>query len=112
MNLIDLVEEKSNKNLNIFTYFKKIEEIEILKNILLDENQINILDYISYPLVSSNLTTNKIETQNESTYPFKTKKFLEQIKISYDKLSSSNFINKQDQINKLLDLFMKEVEKY
>lgn len=44
--------ERYFNNLDVFTYFKKIRELDILNHILLNSNQKNLVDFLSKPSVS------------------------------------------------------------
>lgn len=50
--LFKKAKKKFKYNMNILTYMRKIQEIDILKHILLDEKQMTLLNFLSKPSIS------------------------------------------------------------
>jgi hypothetical protein len=94
--------------MNVLTYVKKIQEIDILKYLLLDENQLSLLNFLSKPSVS--LMNNNMEYEN----------LLQDFNVNIDKgeidnLSSSYnaIISKEQQTSfdkKLIRMFTYEID--
>ncbi|EAR93742.1 small GTP-binding domain protein (macronuclear) [Tetrahymena thermophila SB210] len=57
--VIDYSIEKLYQNLDIFSILKRLIEVEKLKRLLLDQNQIKLLDYLPKPTINLNLALNK-----------------------------------------------------
>ncbi|EWS74766.1 transmembrane protein, putative (macronuclear) [Tetrahymena thermophila SB210] len=57
--VIDYSIEKLYQNLDIFSILKRLIEVEKLKRLLLDQNQIKLLDYLPKPTIHLDLALNK-----------------------------------------------------
>ena len=77
-------------NLDIFTYFSKMREIEILKHILVSPNQKDLVNFLSKPSISLII--------NDQESPLN--------------LSNNSFRNTEDGINSFYDSFKKCHNKY
>lgn len=93
--------DKYNYYMDIFTYIKKMQEIDLLKYLLLNKDQITLFNFLSKPSVSllygvSDDIYQDIEKNREVSHKLKEDE-LEEIIKSYNKLKQNN-----DSINKKL----------
>jgi hypothetical protein len=106
--------EKGSKKLeyyfDIFTYLKKMQEIDLIKYLLLDKNQIQLFNFISKPSVSMNYSDSddiyKSYRENKLMTSRLKQDELESIIESYKLLKSRN----DDVNNKLFYLFDYEID--
>jgi len=106
--------EKGSKKLeyyfDIFTYLKKMQEIDLIKYLLLDKNQIQLFNFISKPSVSMNYSDSddiyKTYRENKLMTSKLKQEELETIIESYKLLKSKN----DDVNNKLFYLFDYEID--
>ena len=105
-----LYEKAKNKLVNYFdvvSYIKKMQEIEILKYLLLNEKQMKMFDFLSKPSISKEKNSDeiKMKIQTVKSDIINIKDFQEIIEFYNDNLMIDNDINK-----KLFKLFDNEVE--
>ena len=116
LNLKNLLFEKSYKKMeyyfDIYTYLKKIQEIDIIKYLLLYKNQVNLFNFLSSPFISMSYSDSYEIYQNgqknrditgDTRVSLET---LQEMFISYNKLKCKN----DNLNNKLLNLFDYEIE--
>ena len=108
--LYDKASKKMNYYFDVYTYIRKMQEIDILKYLLFDKNQINLFNFLTKPSVS------KLYSDSDDIYQNiqKNREFHHEIQIeevndiikSYDSINGNN-----DDLNKkLLYLFNYEVD--
>jgi len=108
-------EEKFNYNIDLVTFMKKMQEVEILKYLLLDKDTLQLMNFISKPCVS--MSNSKIEDEEYKEFFENTEnsndmsnKNIDNVKTSYD-----NIITKrqksytEDRIIKLFDMQIQEI---
>jgi hypothetical protein len=91
-------------NLDILTYLKTLQQIQVLNYILFEEYQINLIEFISKPCISlvNEYSNEKFDEQNEN---LEIVNFFE----SYKKLIKKK--NKKDVEIKLSEIIEKEMKK-
>jgi len=108
-------ESKFNYYMDLITYMKKMQEIDIIKYLLLDTDTLNLMNFISKPSVS--LTKSKIETKeykkffniNEEAIMLDEQN-IDSLKRSYLKIISKPQITYlEKRILELFDLQIKEI---
>jgi hypothetical protein len=108
-------EKKFNNNIDLVTFMKKMQEIEILKYLLLDRDTLRLMNFISKPCVS--LTNKKIEDEeyqeffdifdNNTKMSYQS---IDDIKKSYDKiLKKQDMSFTEKRILKLFGLHIEEI---
>lgn len=109
--------EKNFKfNMDIMNYLKKMFEIDILKYLLLDQNSLEIVNFISRPGISM---ANKSGVENEEIHAFlssyypKKHQSLNMIKIknAFEKISETGYKKAIDINKRIMELFEYEIEK-
>ena len=98
-----------NNYLDIISYIKKMQEIDILKYLLLDKDQIKIFNFLSIPSISLKFSDSDDYYKNVLSSRVNNAKFnseeLQEIIIGYNAIK-----NKKDDLNsKLFSLFDNEV---
>lgn len=104
-------EEKFNINLDIVTLIKKIQEIDILKFLILDLDSLNLMNFICKPIISAKNELSNFEHERFFNYEDSIFNHLQdnvyEIKESLDNILSKE---KQTRIDeRLLNLFLKQV---
>lgn len=103
---------KLNQYLDIVHYLRKMQEIDILKYLVLDRDMMTLVNFISRPSINRNddfFTENKIyfEPQNLN---FESIEDIQQLKTSYENISSKfNNKNIEQKLLKLWDQQMKNI---
>ena len=108
-------EKKFNHNIDLVTFMKKMQEVEILKYLLLDADTLQLMNFISKPCVS--LSNEVIQDEeykqffeNREDYNNLSKKNIDVVKKSYDKISAKQNISfTENRIIKLFDLQMQDI---
>jgi hypothetical protein len=108
-------EKRFNNNIDLVTFMKKMQEIEILKFLLLDRDTLRLMNFISKPCISY---TNK-EIEDEEYKEFfeiydnnieMTHDNIDKIKESYDKIINKEKISfTEKRILKLFGLHIEEI---
>ena len=98
-----------NNSLDIINYVKKMQEIDILKYLLLDKDQVKIFNFLSLPSISMKFSDSDDYYMNVLKAPVFNAKFntdeLQEVFESYILIK-----NKKDELNnKLFSLFDNEV---
>jgi hypothetical protein len=95
--LFENAEKKFNHNLDLVTYMKKIQELDILKYLLLDKNTLELVKFISKPCVS--MSTKGIDDP--------------EYKLFFETYNDSNTLNYQniDNVKKSYDAILAKQEK-
>ena len=81
---------------DIYTYFKKIQEIDILKYLLLDKNQVKLFNFLSRPSVSlaysdsDEIYQKEQQNRNNTADSYISIEDLNEIIQSYKKLMTKN----------------------
>ena len=101
--------KKMNNSLDIINYVKKMQEIDILKYLLLDKDQVKIFNFLSLPSISMKFSDSDDYYMNVLKAPVFNAKFnteeLQEVFESYILIK-----NKKDELNnKLFSLFDNEV---
>lgn len=115
INIFNNAQTKFNYNLDLVTYMKKMQEIEILKYLILDKDTIHLMNFISKPSVClSNSTIKDEEYQLFFENIKKTNSFdnqnIDNIKKSFDKLMKKPNLNDvEKRILKLFNLQIHEI---
>jgi hypothetical protein len=105
-------EKKLFYNIDILTYMKKMQELEIIKYMLLDEESLKLVNFISKPGVSY------VDRSGDKANPFfyngedfkvepDYKKELRDIKLIYKKLKNNT--NQSEGVKKIMNLFESQV---
>ena len=108
-------ESKFNYNIDIITYLKKMQEIDIIKYLLLDVDTLNLMNFISKPSVSltkSNIDSKEYKTffDNNETAIALNEDNIEKLKKSYLRILSKPQISYHEKrILELFDLQIKEI---
>jgi hypothetical protein len=108
-------EKKFNHNIDLVTFMKKMQEIEILKYLLLDRDTLKLMNFIAKPCIS--LTNKKIEEEEYqeffNIFDDDTKmsyQNIDDIKASYDNILKKQEINyTEKRILKLFGLHIEEI---
>jgi hypothetical protein len=108
-------EKKFNHNIDLVTFMKKMQEIEILKYLLLDRDTLRLMNFIAKPCIS--LTNKKIEDEEYQEFfdisDSNTKmsnENIDNIKASYDKILKKQEISfTEKRILKLFGLHIEEI---
>jgi len=97
LKLFENAEKKFNHNIDMVTYMKKMQELDIIKYLLLDENTLELVNFISKPCVS--MSTKKIE---DSEY-----------KLFFETIEEVNFVSYQniDSVKKCYDSILEKSER-
>ncbi len=115
INIFKNAEMKFNYNLDLVTYMKKMQEIEILKYIILDKDTIHLMNFISKPSVC--LTNNCIKDEEyllffenlKNTNSLNTQN-IDNVKNAFDKLTSKPTHSEiEKRILKLFNLQVQEI---
>ncbi len=96
---------KIESYLDVNVYLKKIEEVESLKNVLMNEEQISIFNLISKPSILRPEDVKEIKELNHEGYVRRAN--LEKIISDYEKINQSNHKTEQD--IKIINLFNREM---
>jgi hypothetical protein len=107
---IDQVGDKFQHYLDIFTYFKKMIQIDNLKYLVLNKHQVNLFNFISSPNITKNFDSSELKNYFEEEYRKKISLNREEIfKIneSYEKLINPEIVTEFN--TKLIQLFMQEL---
>ena len=91
--LFQKCEKKMYYYLDIFVYIKKIQEIDIIKYCLLDNDQIVLFDYLTTPPI-------KLSEKNKGVYK------------EFEKLQKPYIILNKNEINKLFGIYKKIAQKH
>ncbi len=107
--LKEKAEEKFNVNLDIVTLIKKIQEIDIIKYLILDLDSLNLLNFICKPCISTtNELTNyeyeKFFCYEQSIFEYKNDNYYE-IKESFENLLMKE--NRSRYEDRIMNLFLK-----
>ena len=106
--LFKKAKKKFKYNMNILTYMRKIQEIDILKHILLDEKQKSLLNFLSKPSISL-LNKHEIYDNLHGNYNVNIgKNEIDNIYDNYNAIFTREHGNEVDQ--KLLDMVSYEVD--
>jgi len=108
-------EEKFNYNIDLVTFMKKMQEVEILKYLLLDKDILKLMNFISKPCVS--MSNKKIEdleykeffenTENSNNI---SNENIDNVKNSYDNLVSKKQMSyTEERIIKLFNMQIQEI---
>ena len=94
--------------MDIITYFKKMQEFDIIKYILLNDDQLKLLNFVSKPLISENKRDiyELINEKYDNNNIILDKIVIDELNSSYNKLSQSK--NRMDE--KLINLFNYEID--
>lgn len=111
--IFDIAEKKFNHNLDMVTYMKKMQELDIIKYIILDKNTLELVNFISKPCISLSpkgienpeykLFFENIENKNSISY-----QNIDKIKKIYDTISNQSEKNYFEK--RILDLFELQIE--
>ena len=91
--LFQKCEKKMYYYLDIFVYIKKIQEIDIIKYCLLDNDQIVLFDYLTTPPI-------KLSEKNKGVYK------------EFEKLQKPYIVLNKNEINKLFGIYKKIAQKH
>ncbi len=108
---IDLYEKSIlsiKNNMNILFYLKLIQEIEIIKTISFEYDQIGLLNFISKPLIT-NEENLKLPNSKEIEKIFNIELDLENVLDAYEKILQKKELNEMD--HKLLKMLKVELDK-
>lgn len=113
--IFDNAERKFNNNIDLVTYMNKMQEVEILKYLLLDRDTLQLMNFISKPCIS--MTTQGIENEEYNLFFHKLEEInmmsnenIDVVKKSYDKVNekrNKTFVD--ERIIKLFELQMEEI---
>jgi hypothetical protein len=113
--IFDNAEKKFNHNIDLVTFMKKMQEIEILKFLLLDRDTLRLMNFISKPCIS--LSNKEIDDEEYKEFfdindnvIIMTHKNIDGIKESYDKILKKEKISfTEERILKLFGLHIEEI---
>jgi hypothetical protein len=113
INIFTNAEMKFNYNLDLVTYMKKMQEIEILKFLILDKDTIRLMNFIAKPSISF---TNKEINDTEYDLFFSERKKIntldenniDNVKIAFDNILTKKKLKTVDK--RILKLFKLQVE--
>lgn len=108
-------ERKFNNNIDLVTFMKKMQEVEILKYLLLDKDSLKLMNFISKPCIS--LSNAKIEDEEYNEFFEKmedsnnmSNQDVDSVKKSYDRIISKSYMTyTENRIIKLFDLQIQEI---
>ena len=98
--------KKFFENLDILTYLKNLQQIQVLNYILFEKYQINLIEFISKPcisLVNEYSNNNNIKKKDEN---LEIEKFFEYYKILIKKKNKNNF---EIKLNEIIENEMKNL---
>jgi len=115
INIFKNAQMKFNYNLDLVTYMKKMQEIEILKYLILDKDTIHLMNFISKPSIS--LTNTSIKDEEYQLFFENLKKTnsisnqkIDTIKTAFDNLMARpNHNDVEKRILKLFNLQIQEI---
>jgi hypothetical protein len=100
--------EKVSYNLNVLTYIRKMHEIDLMKHLLFDEDQINLINFLSKPSVS---LANKMDIYEDISKKRNTSMRKDEIDKIYSSYSKEILKTKYKDVDlKLINLFKNEME--
>lgn len=108
-------EEKFNYNIDLVTFMRKMQEVEILKYLVLDKNTLQLMNFISKPCIA--MTNNQIEDEEyqeffsniEDNNNMSTEN-IDNVKRSYDNLvAKSQRSYAEERIMRLFDMQIQEI---
>jgi len=114
----NLLLKKSKKKLyyyiDIVTYFKKMQELDILKYILLDSDQLKLLNFVSKPIISKTKDDifKIVNENNDNNNLILDKEEIEHLFKSYVKLNHSETLTNEKLIrlvNHEIDVITEEI---
>ena len=113
INIFSNAEDKFNYNLDLVTYMKKMQEIEILKFLVLDKDTVRLMNFISKPSISF---SNKEIKDDEYHLFFNEKKkvntfdenSIDKVKKAFDNILTKKSLSNVDK--RILKLFKIQVE--
>lgn len=109
--LFEKCKQKMYYYLDIFVYIKKIQEIDLIKYCLLDNDQLILFNYLSSPPIKFNKTQKSLykEFENlQTNYKFLDKREIDKLIGIYKKICNKNQLNFED--IKLLRLVNAEID--
>ena len=109
--LFEKCKQKMYYYLDIFVYIKKIQEIDLIKYCLLDNDQLILFNYLSSPPIKFNKKQKGLykEFENlQTNYKFLDKREIDKLIGIYKKISNKNQLNFED--IKLLRLVNAEID--
>jgi hypothetical protein len=115
--IFENAEKKFNHNIDLITFMKKMQEVEILKYLVLDKNTLELVNFISKPSIS--LSNEQIsdeeylkffdDTKNTNTINTES---IDTLKVCYDNIvSKENNTSVEKRILKLFDIQIQEILK-
>ncbi len=110
-NLLKKCERKIHYYLDIYTYIKKMQEIDLIKYCLFDENQLKLFKYLSTPpvkLSEKNIGIYQEFEEHQVNYSKIEKKEIDEIYNSYKQMAVKKDITFED--IKLMRLVNAEIE--
>jgi hypothetical protein len=112
LKILEKGQEKISFYMNIIVYIKKMQELDILKFLVMNNDQLNIYNFLAGPSVilndcNNNVYSNFVSVQNDVKMLYDQKK-LNEVMRSYDLLKTNQEMNEFNK--KLLNLFVDEVE--
>ncbi len=109
--ILKIGEKKMFFYLDVMTYLKKMQELDVLKYILLSADQLFLFNFLSKPALSTSDITNSVykEFEFEQRKPLSlTKDEIKQIHECYGNILNQNTLNNLDK--KLVNLIDAEIE--
>jgi len=104
-------EKKFNEYIDLVNYLKKMQEIDILKYLLLDENMLNLVRFISRPSISKIYSPQLLDDYRMYFEPFEENihdiDFFSKLKECYSNLKCKE--NKQNIEKKIIQLFENQI---
>ena len=106
--IISKLERRIHHYLDVFTYIKKMQEIDIIEYSLYDEDQEKLFQFLSKPSVRMGMSNYKEFAKTQMNYPYIGKKEINLLYSSYNNIKKKNPITVKDK--KLLKLVKAEVD--
>jgi hypothetical protein len=108
--IIERGEKKINHYLDVFTYLKKMQELDILKYLLLSKDELTVFNFLSKPsiYISNRKSAISIQTEEEITKSNDIWRIYE----SYKKINTNSEMNIPYLTLKLIEIFNSEVKNF